>query len=66
MLHPKNECIAARAFAALLLDYEYPGDAYCPPYASGRILVEDLCREHVSAGNRAELIEYFKAWRDNR
>lgn len=64
MLREKNECIASRGFGSLILDYEWPGDEYFPPYASGRILIEDLCREHVAARSREELIDYFRNWRD--
>ena len=63
MTRPLNECIAVRCFASLILDYEWSGDEYTPPYASGRILVEDLCREHVAARSREELIDYFQNWR---
>ena len=63
MTRPLNECIAARAFGSLILDYEWPGDEWTPPYASGRILIEDLCREHVSGRSREELIDYFQNWR---
>lgn len=63
MQHPKNECIAARAFAALILDYEWSGDEYAPPLVSCRVLIEDICYDRIHAASRAEAIEKFKEWR---
>ena len=53
MLREKNECIAARAFASLILDYEFP------EYVSCRVLIEDLYQTRIHAANRAEAIEIF-------
>jgi len=59
---PKNECIAVRAFASLILDYEYPADDILPAYTSCRILVEDLFQEKVITETRQQAIEYFNNW----
>lgn len=53
MLREKNECIATRAFAALILDYEFHD------YVSCRVLIEDLFKARIHAANRAEAIEIF-------
>ena len=65
MLREKNECIAARAFAALILDYEFPADPAFnqPAYVSCRVLIEDLCVDHIHAETREKAIEAFKEWR---
>ena len=59
MRYPKNECIAAKAFASLILDYEFSD------YVSCRVLIEDLYSGEVVAGSRQEAIEIFKtgSWR---
>ena len=64
MLQPKNECIASRAFASLILDYEFEEDKYfnLPAYVSCRILVEDLFQERITAATREEAIEKFNNW----
>jgi len=53
MLRERNECIAARAFAAMILDYEFPD------YVSCRVLIEDLCVKRIHAASRAEAVELF-------
>ena len=53
MLREKNECIAARAFASLILDYEFP------EYVSCRVLIEDLYQTTIHAASRAEAIPMF-------
>lgn len=58
-----NECIAARAFGALILDYEWPGDEYTPPFVSCRVLIEDLCFDRIHASSREEAIQKFNEWR---
>ena len=60
MLREKNECIAARAFAALILDYEFP------EYVSCRVLIEDLYQTTIHAASRAEAIEIFTSgkWKE--
>lgn len=60
MLREKNECIAARAFAALILDYEFDD------YVSCRVLIEDLYQTRIHAANRAEAIEIFNSgkWKE--
>ncbi len=62
MLNPKNECIASRAFASLILDYEWPASDYFPAQVSCRILVEDLYQDKIIAETRAEAIEKFNNW----
>ena len=62
MLNPKNECIAVRAFASLILDYEWPKEENLPALVSCRILVEDLYQDTIHAGSRAEAIEIFNNW----
>ena len=57
MLREKNECIAARAFASLILDYEFED------YVSCRVLIEDLCVDRIHAASREEAIQAFKEWR---
>ena len=63
MTRPLNECIASRAFASLILDYEEPADEILPAYCSCRILIEDLFQEKVITETREEAIEYFNNWR---
>ena len=63
MLREKNECIAARAFAALILDYEWKADEYMPAGVSCRVLIEDLCVDHIHAETREKAIEIFNAWK---
>lgn len=60
MLRPKNECIDARAFATLILDFEFPADDVLPAYVSCRVLVEDLYRGSIIATSRADAIEKFR------
>ena len=48
-----NECIASRAFASLILDYEFSD------YVSCRVLIEDLLDGRIHAATRAEAIEKF-------
>lgn len=64
MIRPKNECIACRAFASLMLDYEWPANEEfnLPAVVTCRILVEDLLQETFSATDRAAAIEYFNNW----
>lgn len=62
MLGPKNECIASRGFASLILDYEYPADDILPAFTSCRILIEDLFQEKVITETREQAIEYFNNW----
>ena len=62
MLNPKCECIASRAFASLILDYEWPATDNLPALVSCRVLVEDLYQDTIHAGSRAEAIELFKNW----
>lgn len=66
MLHEKNECIADRAFSALILDYEFPADEYNPAYVSCRVLIEDVYQTRIHARSRAEAIDIFTsgAWKE--
>ena len=63
MLREKNECIAVRAFAALILDYEWKGDEYMPAGVSCRVLIEDLCVDRIHAETREKAIEAFRTWK---
>jgi hypothetical protein len=68
MLREKNECIATKAFAALILDYEFPANEEwnIPAYVSCRILIEDLYKTTIHAETREKAIEIFKSgeWRN--
>ncbi|MBR6984652.1 MAG: hypothetical protein IKH75_14230 [Ruminococcus sp.] len=55
MLRELDECIDSRAFAALILDYEFSD------YVSCRILIEDTLAARIHAKNRAEAIEVFRS-----
>lgn len=59
MTRPKNECIASRAFASLILDYEWPAEGTLPALVTGRVLVEDLWHADITATSRDELINKF-------
>lgn len=63
MTRPLEECIAARAFGSLILDYEWAGDEYMPPLVSCRVLIEDLYQDTIHAASREEAIEKFRNWR---
>ena len=65
MLREKNECIAARAFASLILDYEFPAipEWDIPASVSCRVLIEDVCYDHIHAETREKAIEAFREWR---
>lgn len=64
MIRPLNECIASRAFASLILDYEWPENKSfnLPAQVSCRILIEDLYQDTITAETRAEAIEKFNNW----
>ena len=68
MLREKNECIAAKAFAALILDYEFPANKEwnIPAYVSCRVLIEDLYQTTIHAETREKAIEIFNSgeWRN--
>jgi len=59
MLRAKEECIAVKAFASLILDYEYQADEILPAYVSCRVLIEDLLTGYITAETRQEAIEKF-------
>lgn len=54
MTTPRRECIDARAFSTLILDYEYPEDKEWnfPAYVSCRVLIEDLWQADIVASTR--------------
>lgn len=60
MRRPLNECIDSRAFAALILDYEFPATDWTDSYASGRVLVDGCFRAHICGTDRADLIKRFR------
>lgn len=62
MLRPKEECIATRAFASLILDYEYPADESLPAFVSCRVLIEDLYQDTITAETREQAIKQFNNW----
>lgn len=62
MLRPKEECIATRAFASLILDYEYPADELLPAFVSCRVLIEDLYQDTITAETREQAIKQFNNW----
>lgn len=57
---PKNECIDSRAFAALILDYEFPASDWCEEYASGRVLIDGLFKSWITGKDRDDLIYKFR------
>lgn len=65
MLREKNECIATRAFAALILDYEFSAQPEwnIPASVSCRVLIEDLCVDRIHAETREKAIEAFRTWK---
>lgn len=60
MLRELNECIDCKAFASLILDYEWDD------MVSVRVLIEDLFAKRYHAKNRDEAIQIFRsgAWRE--
>lgn len=54
MLRELAECIDARAFASLILDYEWEDMVSC------RVLIEDRLAGRIRAKNRDEAIEKFR------
>lgn len=67
MRREKNECIAVKAFAALILDYEWPAQPEWGLSASVscRVLIEDLFQKRIIAETREQAIEIFLsgAWK---
>ena len=63
MKREMNLCIDSKAFASLILDYEYPADESfnLPAYVSCRILIEDLFYTRIHAENREKAIEIFRS-----
>ena len=59
MLKELNECIDCKAFASLILDYEFTNCVSC------RVLIEDLMYARIQAKNRDEAIQIFRSgsWR---
>lgn len=66
MLRERNECIATRAFAALILDYEFPASDFGPACVSCRVLIEDVYQTTIHAASRAEAVEMFNTgkWKE--
>ena len=60
MRSPLNECIDSRAFAALILDYEFPASDWCDAYASGRVIIDGLFKAWISGTDRNDLIRKFR------
>lgn len=61
-----NICIATKAFAALILDYEWPEIDGVPACVSCRVLIEDIYQTRIHAETREKAIEMFisGAWRE--
>ena len=61
MTREKNECIAVKAFAALVLDYEWPEQAEwnIPASVSCRVLIEDVFQKRIFAETREQAIKMF-------
>lgn len=59
MNYPKNEEIARRLFASLILDYEYPETENLPACVSCRVLIDGYFCANLHAGTRQEAIEKF-------
>lgn len=57
---PMNLCIDSKAFASLILDYEFPENEFSGPYVSCRVLIEDLLYGYVTASSRDEAITKFR------
>lgn len=66
MLRERNECIATRAFAAMILDYEFPASDLGPACVSCRVLIEDVYQTTIHAASRAEAVEMFNTgkWKE--
>ena len=65
MTREKNECIAVKAFASLILDYEWPALDGLPAMVSCRVLFEDVFQRRIHAESREAAIELFRsgAWK---
>ena len=65
MLREKNECIDCKAFASLILDYEWPESFGLPAAVSCRVLIEDVFQRRFQAPTREDAIKIFRsgAWR---
>lgn len=59
-MRERNECIAAKCFGYLVLDYEFSD------YVSCRILIEDVFQCRIHAATREEAINIFMSgsWKD--
>ena len=58
---PMNECIDSKAFAALILDYEFLESPFdLPPYVSGRVLFDGVFHAYITAENREDMIRKFR------
>lgn len=61
MRNLKTEIIDAKAFAVLILDYEWLNDEILPDYVSCRVLVDGWYKGSVTAESRTEAIRKFRA-----
>ena len=56
-----NECIDSRAFAALILDYEFLESPFdLPPYVSGRVLIDGCFKAYITGTDREDMIRKFR------
>lgn len=61
-MSPMNEVIDTKAFAALILDYEFLESPFdLPPYVSGRVLFDGVYHASITAESREEMIEKFRS-----
>ena len=65
MMREKNECIARKGFASLILDYEFSANDLLPAYVSCRVLIDGWYNGSITAESREAAIEKFYAgeWR---
>lgn len=60
-MKPMDLCIDRKAFATLILDYEFSGDDILPPYVSGRVLFDGYFQAHITGTSRQDLINKFRS-----
>ena len=65
MLREKNECIAAKGFATLILDYEFEAqpEYNLPASVSCRVLIDGWYVDRIHAETREKAIEAFRTWK---
>lgn len=59
-MSPMNECIDSKAFAALILDYEWKANDLLPAQVSCRVLIDGTFKARLSAATREDAIEKFR------